>query len=70
MTMFEEFAIEVLGKVEIGENGLYKGYTNSLAIITNNIILSDDDEIFNLSWEDQKEIIKNEFYRIFPYLKK
>lgn len=70
MTMFEEFAMEVIGKVEVGENGLYTKYTHELAIITNDIILSDDEKIFNLSWEEQKELIKKEFYRIFPYMAK
>ncbi len=68
MTMFEEFATEVIGKVETNADGMYTKYTHELAIITNDIILSDDEEIFNLPWEDQKELIKKEFYRMFPYL--
>ena len=70
MTGFEELAKELIGKVETDENGFYKGHTRALALMTNKVILSDDEEVFNLDWEDQKELIKAKFYRTFPYLKK
>lgn len=68
MTQFEELAMELIGKVEVGNKGLYTGKTEALAQMTTAVILSDDDSVFELPWEDQKEIIKKEFYRVFPYM--
>lgn len=70
MTYFEEFAMELLGKVEVGSDGLYTGMTAALALMTNGVILSDDESIFSLDWESQKELIKQNFYKAFPYMKK
>lgn len=69
MTLFEQFAMDTIGKVEIGEDGLYEKHTASLATITNDIILSDDEAIFEMPWEEQKKLIKEEFFGIYPYLK-
>lgn len=68
MTAFEELAIEIIGKVEIGKDGFYTKHTRALATIINDIILSD--ETFNLTWDEQKELIKEKFYKMFPYMKK
>lgn len=70
MTHFEEFAIEVLGKVETDSMGFYTKHTAALANLTNEIILSDDEEIFEMPWEEQKEIIMKNFFATFPYLEK
>ena len=70
MTQFEELAMELIGKVETGARGFYVGRTEALAQMTTEVIMSDDDAIFELGWEDQKEIIKEKFFRVFPYMKK
>ena len=69
MTNFEKLANELNVKIETNGDGLYTGMCGVLANICTNIILSDDETFFNLSWEKQKEIIKEKFYRIFPYKK-
>ena len=69
MTNFEKLADELNVKIETNRNGLYNGMCEVLASICTDIILSDDETIFNLSWDKQKEIIKENFYRIFPYKK-
>ncbi len=69
MTYFEEFANELNVKIETDKNGFYTGKCKALAIMTNEVILSDDEEIFNKSWEEQKEIIKESFYKTFPDMK-
>ena len=69
MTMFEELAKECNISITTDKNGLYTGYAKALSIITNEIILSDDNTIFNLPWEKQKTIIKEKFYKTFPYKK-
>lgn len=70
MTHFEEFAIEVLGKIDIGNDGMYAGLTNALAKIATEVILSDDEEVFNLDWDSQKKLILDKFYGVFPYLRR
>lgn len=70
MTFFEIFATEVIGKVEKDGRGFYTGKTKALAQMTNEVILSDNDEIADLSWEAQQEIIKKNFYKVFPYMNK
>lgn len=67
MTQFEEFAKEMGIEITVGKDGRYTGFASALAVMTNEVILSDDEEIFNLSWEKQKEIIKANFYKVFPY---
>ena len=69
MTHFEEFAKEMNVKIETDENGLYVGMCGALASICTEVILSDDETIFNLPWEEQKEIVKEKFYKVFPYKK-
>lgn len=70
MTYFEEFATELNVKIETDKNGLYTEMCGALASICTEIILSDDETNFHLSWEEQKEIIKEKFYKIFPYMSK
>lgn len=69
MTYFEEFAKEMNVEIETDENGPYTGMCKALANMCTDVILSDDEKIFNLSWEEQKEIIKENFYNVFPYMK-
>ena len=70
MTDFEVFANELNVKIETDKNGLYTGMCGVLANICTEVILSDDETIFNLSWGEQKEIIKEKFYKVFPYVNK
>lgn len=55
MTDFEAFANELNVKIETDKNGLYTGMCGVLASICTEVILSDDETIFNLSWDEQKE---------------
>lgn len=68
MTDFEQLAQEMKITIECDENGFYIGKCSALAQIVNSIILSDDETIFNLPWDEQKKIIKENFYKIFPYM--
>ena len=70
MTDFEVFADELNIKIETDKNGFYTGMCGALASICTEVILSDDETIFNLSWDEQKEIIKEKFYKVFPYMNK
>lgn len=70
MTNFEVFTDELNIKIETDKNGLYTGMCGALASICTEVILSDDETIFNLSWDEQKEIIKEKFYKVFPYMNK
>ena len=67
MTMFEEFAQEMGIKITLNKRGLFDGMSAVLARMTNDIILSDDEKVFNLPWEQQKEMIREKFYKVFPY---
>lgn len=67
MTKFEELAKELNVELTTDTMGMYNGLAAALAQITTEVILADDEEVFNMDWESQKEIIKNEFYRVFPY---
>lgn len=69
MTHFEEFAKELGVEITTGANGLYTGMAQALAQMTTETILSDDDEVFELDWEQQKELVKEKFYKAFPYMK-
>lgn len=70
MTIFEQLAMELIGTVETGADGLYTGRTRALAEMVNAVILSDDEKIRCATWDAQKAMITAEFYRVFPYLKK
>lgn len=70
MTQFEQFAQELGVEITYDRIGLYSGMSCALANMTNDIILSDDEAVFNLSWEEQKELIKERFYRTFEYMRK
>ena len=69
MTMFEEFAKELNVEITTDKNGFYTKQCKALAIMVNEVILSDDEEIRNADWMDQKEIIKQNFFKAFPYMK-
>jgi hypothetical protein len=68
MTEFEQFAKDLGVVITIGSDGRYTGLAEALAIMTNDVILSDDDKIFNLSWDQQKDIIKDRFFKTFAYM--
>lgn len=68
MTQFEEFANEIGVKVTTDERGFYTKWTEALAVLTNEVILSDDDAIRLAPWEKQKEMIKRAFFKAFPYM--
>ena len=70
MTAFEIFAQEIGVVITTDNNGFYTGLCKALAVMTTEIILSDNDAIFELPWEVQKEMIADKFYKIFPYMKK
>lgn len=69
MTMFEEFAKEMNVEITTGKDGQYTGICRALATMTTEVILSDDEEVYEMDWNDQKEIIKEKFYKTFPYMK-
>ena len=69
MTYFEEFATDMKVEITTGENGMYTGMCAALAGICTDVILSDDETLATLPWEEQKEIIKAKFYKVFPYMK-
>lgn len=69
MTYFEELCKELGVKIQTGERGLYTGMTEALAQITTEVIMSDDDTIFDMDFDDQKKLIKAKFYKVFPYMK-
>ena len=69
-TYFEEFVLDTIGTIERDSNKMYTGKTLALYQISLEITLSDDENIFNLSWEKQQELIKEKFYKTFPYMKK
>ena len=70
MTAFEQLAMSLIGTVETGADGMYTGRTRALAEMVNAVILSDDEKIRRATWDEQREMIKAEFYKVFPYLKK
>lgn len=69
MTMFEEFANELGVEIKTDKNGFYTGITSALVAMTNEVILSDNEMIRNLDWEEQKKLITKKFYKTFPYMK-
>lgn len=69
MTEFDEFALELIGEVEVGQDGLFTGMTKALCLMVNDVILSDDPAVSGASWEDQKAMIRKRFYKTFPYMK-
>ena len=69
-TLFEQMASEMGIEITVNENGFYTKKAEALAVIVNEVILSDDETIFNLPWEEQKEMIKEKFYSVFPYMAK
>lgn len=70
MTMFEEFAKEMNVEITTGKDGQYTGICRALATMTTEVILSDDEKVSGMKWSDQKELIKEKFYKTFPYMGK
>lgn len=73
MTEFEIFATELGIKITTENTGKqirYTGMTEALYNMTCEVICSDDEQIRNAKWENQKEIIKKSFYKAFPYMQK
>ena len=70
LTYFEEFVLDTIGTIERDNNKMYTGKTLALYQISLEITLSDDENIFNLPWEKQQKLIKEKFYKTFPYMKK
>lgn len=69
MTQFEELCKEMRVPVETDKDGFYKGMCNALAVMVTEIITHDDNKIAFLSWDEQKIMIKEKFYKVFPYMK-
>ncbi len=69
MTLFEELAQELGVEITTDRNGVYTGMCAALAAITSDVVLSEDERLFNMLWEDQKEVIAARFYIKFPYMK-
>lgn len=69
MTRFEELLKELGVESTVDENGCYTKKAEALAREANKIILSDDEKIFNLSWNKQVEMIKERFWSLFPYMR-
>ena len=69
MTWFEELA-QKLGVLEKDEKGFYTGKCQVLYNLSVDVMLSDLDYINSLSDEDKESIIINNFYEIFPYMKR
>lgn len=70
MTIFEQLAMDLIGTVETGADGMYTGRTRALAEMVNAVILSDNEKIRCATWEEQRAMITANFYKVFPYLKK
>lgn len=70
MSDFEKLAMELNVPIMVDKDGWYKGITEALAKVVTDVILSDDEKIFRMPWEGQKEIIKERFFKTFPYMKK
>lgn len=66
MTEFEKFANEIGLNVETDSKGFYTGMTQALYVISVDVVLTDDN--YKLDWTEQKELIRNKFFRLFPYL--
>ena len=69
MTMFEQLAIEMGVEIKRDKQGFYTGITEALCKIATDVVLSDDDKLFEADWDTQKQIIKDRFYKAFPYMK-
>ena len=69
MTRFEELLKELNVESTVDENGFYTKKAEALAREANKIILSDDEKVFNLDWSIQKEMVKERFWSLFPYMR-
>ena len=69
MTRFEELLKELNVESKVDENGFYTKKAEALAREANKIILSDDEKVFNLDWSIQKEMVKERFWSLFPYMR-
>jgi len=70
MSDFEKLAMELNVPIMVDKDGWYKGITEALAKVVTDVLLSDDEILFRMPWEEQKEIIKENFYKLFPYMRK
>ena len=68
MTEFESLCRELGIPITIDRDGGYTGHCKALALIANEIILSDNEAVLSLSWEEQKKIITENFFKVFAYL--
>lgn len=69
MTRIEELLKELGVELTVDEHGLYTKKAEALAREAIKIVLSDNEEVFNLDWSIQKEMIKERFWSLFPYMK-
>ena len=60
MTYFEEFATAIGVEITIDENGMYTGYCRALALMVNDVIFSDDE---NITFDDLKKWFPKDFSR-------
>ncbi len=67
MTIFEQLAMDLIGTVETGADGMYTGRTRALAEMVNAVILNDDEKIRHATWVEQRAMITEMFYKTFPY---
>lgn len=57
-TTFEQFVLDSLGKIEKDSNGFYTGETRKLYNISVAIVLSNDEEVKQLSIESKFNLAK------------
>lgn len=67
MSKFEELANELNIKIERDENNKLCGISKELAAIVGDVILEEDYEtLLKRTWQEEKEIIKDRFYKLYP----
>ena len=67
MTYFEELATEIGVEITTDNNGMYTGYCRALALMVNDVIFSDDE---NITFDDLKKMVSERFFKTFQYMKK
>lgn len=68
MTAFEELANELNISLTTDEYGLYSGMARALALVCTDVLL--DPVTRDLDWAEQEPVIKEKFFRKFPYMVK
>lgn len=68
MNWIEELMQEMNIEPSKDKRCFYTGKSAVLCRIAVGVVLSEDKEIFNLSWEQKKKLIKEKFYETFPYM--